>query len=43
VLAPQTVAAIGAAEARRNRWMTVALWIIAAGVAWFVWMIYLAI
>jgi ubiquinone biosynthesis protein len=42
VLAPQTVAAIGAAEARRNRWMTVALWIIAAGVAWFVWMIYLA-
>jgi ubiquinone biosynthesis protein len=42
VLAPQTVAAIGAAEARRSRWMTAALWIIAAGVAWFVWLIYRA-
>ena len=42
VLAPETVAAIGAAEARRNRWMTAALWVIAAGVAWFVWMIYRA-
>ena len=29
VLAPETVRAIGAAEARRNRWMTVALWVIA--------------
>jgi ubiquinone biosynthesis protein len=28
VLAPETVAAIGRAEARRNRWMTVALWVI---------------
>jgi ubiquinone biosynthesis protein len=42
VLAPQTVAAIGAAEARRNRWTAAALWVIAAGVAWFVWMVYRA-
>ncbi len=30
VLAPETVEAIGAAEARRNRWTTIALWVIAA-------------
>jgi ubiquinone biosynthesis protein len=30
VLAPETVAAIAAAEARRNRWSAVALWVIAA-------------
>jgi ubiquinone biosynthesis protein len=42
VLAPETVAAIGAAEARRSRWMTFALWVIAATVVWFVWMIYRA-
>ena len=30
VLAPETVQAIGAAEARRNRWTAVALWTIAA-------------
>jgi len=30
VLAPETVAAIGRAEARRNRWSGIALWIIAA-------------
>jgi ubiquinone biosynthesis protein len=30
VLAPETVKAIGAAEARRNRWTAVALWVIAA-------------
>jgi ubiquinone biosynthesis protein len=42
VLAPETVAAIGGAEARRNRWTTAALWVIAGGVAWFVWMIYRA-
>jgi ubiquinone biosynthesis protein len=30
VLAPETVAAIGAAEARRGRWTAVALWVIAA-------------
>jgi ubiquinone biosynthesis protein len=28
VLAPETVAAIGLAEARRNRWTTAALWLI---------------
>ncbi|MBM3530503.1 MAG: 2-polyprenylphenol 6-hydroxylase [Alphaproteobacteria bacterium] len=36
VLAPETVAAIGAAEARRNRWTAVALWAIAALLAWIV-------
>jgi ubiquinone biosynthesis protein len=30
VLAPETVAAIGRAEARRNRWTAAALWAIAA-------------
>jgi ubiquinone biosynthesis protein len=30
VLAPETVAAIGAAEARRSRWTAAALWLIAA-------------
>jgi ubiquinone biosynthesis protein len=30
VLAPETVAAIGLAEARRSRWTTIALWVIAA-------------
>ena len=34
VLAPETVAAIGRAEARRNRWMTVALWVIAGLLGW---------
>jgi ubiquinone biosynthesis protein len=37
-LAPETVAAIGRAEARRNRWITVALWLIvgllALGLVW---------
>jgi len=39
VLSPETVTAIGAAEARRNRWTAVALWAIAALLAWIVWMI----
>jgi len=39
VLAPETVAAIGAAEARRGRWTAVALWTIAALLAWIVWTI----
>ena len=39
VLAPETVAAIGAAEARRNRWPTVALWVIAVLLAWLVWLV----
>src|SRR5262249_33827644 len=29
VLAPETIRAVGVAEARRNRWMAVALWVIA--------------
>jgi ubiquinone biosynthesis protein len=37
VLAPETVEAIGAAEARRNRWTTAALWVIAAVLAWLAW------
>jgi ubiquinone biosynthesis protein len=34
VLAPETVAAIGRAEARRNRWTAAALWVIAALLGW---------
>jgi ubiquinone biosynthesis protein len=34
VLAPETVADIGRAEARRNRWQAAALWLIAALLAW---------
>jgi ubiquinone biosynthesis protein len=37
VLAPETVAAIGRAEARRHRWSTVALWAIAALLAALLW------
>jgi ubiquinone biosynthesis protein len=36
VLAPQTVAEIGTAEARRNRWTAGALWVIAALLAWLI-------
>jgi ubiquinone biosynthesis protein len=36
VLSPDTVRAIGAAEARRNRWTAVALWVIAGLLAWVV-------
>ena len=36
VLAPQTMRGIGAAEGRGNRWMTAALWVIAALLAWLV-------
>jgi ubiquinone biosynthesis protein len=39
VLAPETVAAIGRAEARRNRWSAIALWAIALLLAWIVWLI----
>ena len=39
VLSPDTVAAIGAAEARRNRWTAIALWVIAALLLWIVWLI----
>ena len=38
VLSPETVAAIGKAEARRNRWTAAALWTIAALLAWLVWL-----
>ena len=37
VLAPQTVAAIGQAEARRSRWTARALWVIAALLAVVIW------
>ena len=37
VLSPDTVEAIGRAEQRRNRWTAVALWTIAALLAWAVW------
>ncbi|MGP0089621.1 MAG: 2-polyprenylphenol 6-hydroxylase [Xanthobacteraceae bacterium] len=36
VLSPQTIAEIGKAEARRNRWAVVALWLIAALLLWIV-------
>jgi ubiquinone biosynthesis protein len=36
VLAPETVAAIGRAEARRNRWTAAALWVIALLLGWLV-------
>jgi ubiquinone biosynthesis protein len=39
VLAPETVAAIGRAEARRNRWTAAALWAIAALLAYIVYLI----
>jgi ubiquinone biosynthesis protein len=37
VLAPETVAAIGQAEARRNRWTAIALWVIAGLLAVVIW------
>jgi ubiquinone biosynthesis protein len=39
VLAPETVAAIGKAEAQRNRWQTVALWAIALTLMAILWII----
>jgi ubiquinone biosynthesis protein len=36
VLAPETVEAIGRAQARRDRWTTAALWSIAALLAWLI-------
>jgi ubiquinone biosynthesis protein len=39
VLAPETVAAIGRAEARRNRATVVALWVIAALLAVMIWVL----
>jgi ubiquinone biosynthesis protein len=43
VLAPETVEAIGAAEARRERWRTAALWMIVALLAWFAWIVHRAL
>ena len=40
VLSPETVAAIGRAEQRRNRWTAVALWVIAALLAVSVWRLF---
>jgi ubiquinone biosynthesis protein len=40
VLAPETVAAIGRAEARRNRWTAIALWTIAALLVLLVWAVW---
>ena len=37
VLSPETVSAIGAAEARRNRWTALALWVIAILLAFIIW------
>jgi ubiquinone biosynthesis protein len=37
VLSSETVEAIGRAEQRRNRWTAIALWTIAALLAWAVW------
>ena len=37
VLAPETVAAIGAAEQKRGRWTTAALWAIAILLGWLAW------
>ncbi len=39
VLDPATVADIGRAEARRNRWNVLALWVIAALLAWIVYLL----
>jgi len=39
MLAPDTVAAIGRAEARRTRWTTVALWVIAALLGWLIYLL----
>jgi ubiquinone biosynthesis protein len=39
VLAPETVAAIGASEARRTRWTRIALWTIAVLLAWLIWLL----
>ena len=40
VLAPETVAAIGKAEARRNRGNVIALWVIAVLLAGVIWMLF---
>jgi ubiquinone biosynthesis protein len=39
VLAPESVEAIGRAEARRNRWTSAALWVIALVLVWLIYRI----
>jgi ubiquinone biosynthesis protein len=39
VLSPDTVAAIGKAEARRNRWTAAGLWVIALMLGWIAWLL----
>jgi ubiquinone biosynthesis protein len=39
VLAPETIADIGRAEARRNRWMSVALWLMVLLLAWLIYLV----
>jgi ubiquinone biosynthesis protein len=39
VLAPESVAAIGRAESRRNRWTALALWTIAALLLWLIYLV----
>ena len=39
VLAPQTVADIGHAQARRNRWIAAALWTIALLLGWLIYLL----
>jgi ubiquinone biosynthesis protein len=39
VLAPETVADIGRAEARRNRWMTAALWAMVVLLGWLIYLL----
>ena len=39
VLSPETVAAIGKAEARHSRWQTAALWVIAVTFLVILWSI----
>ena len=40
VLSPETIEAIGRAEARRNRGTVAALWVIAALLAWIAWIVW---
>ena len=40
VLSPDTVAAIGKTEARRNRWTAAGLWMIALMLGWIAWLIF---
>jgi ubiquinone biosynthesis protein len=43
VLSPETIAALGAVEARRNRWVSLALWLIVILLALFVWLVWRAL